>query len=96
MTTNPVADAMTIALTLRKAAGEEPVLYGCHPTHDFSGIDGRCMWCDCRPYGIHAPHRCPCAPKTCDHEVADGNRDDPSSAYCYLRPGHAGPHAYAP
>jgi len=29
-----------------------------HPSHDFTGIDGRCFWCDCRPYGRWAPHPC--------------------------------------
>lgn len=29
---------------------------------------------------------------TCLHEVSDGNRDDPSYAYCGLRRGHAGVH----
>ena len=29
-----------------------------HPTHSFTGIDGRCMDCDCRPFGRHAPHPC--------------------------------------
>lgn len=30
-----------------------------HPTHDFTGFDGRCMWCDSRPFGRHAPNPCP-------------------------------------
>lgn len=32
-----------------------------HPTHGFYGIDGRCIDCDCRPYGRHAPLPCPLA-----------------------------------
>jgi ribonuclease I len=28
----------------------------------------------------------------CDHERSDGNRDDPSHAYCGLAAGHAGDH----
>lgn len=28
----------------------------------------------------------------CGHEVSDGNRDDPSFAYCGLPQGHAGAH----
>jgi hypothetical protein len=30
-----------------------------HPSHSFTGIDGRCMDCDCRPRGRHAPNPCP-------------------------------------
>lgn len=29
---------------------------------------------------------------TCGAETSDGNRDDPSYAYCGLPPGHAGDH----
>lgn len=32
--------------------------------------------------------------KKCDHEVFDGNRDDPSYAYCDLPYAHAGDHHY--
>lgn len=32
--------------------------YGNHPSHNFTGIDGRCMDCDCRPFGRHAPNPC--------------------------------------
>jgi hypothetical protein len=31
---------------------------------------------------------------TCNHEICDGNRDDPSYAYCVLPWGHAGDHDY--
>lgn len=30
----------------------------------------------------------------CNHEVWDGNVDDPSYAYCDLRAAHAGEHHY--
>lgn len=30
--------------------------------------------------------------KTCNHEVHDGNQDDPSYAYCGEPAGHAGLH----
>lgn len=33
-------------------------LHANHPSHDFTGIDGRCYNCDCRPFGRHAPHPC--------------------------------------
>lgn len=29
-----------------------------HPSHNFTGIDGRCMDCDCRRFGRHAPYPC--------------------------------------
>lgn len=32
--------------------------------------------------------------KSCWHEIADGNRIDPSSPYCDLAEGHAGRHRY--
>ena len=30
--------------------------------------------------------------RDCGAEVTDGNRDDPSYAYCGMPAGHAGPH----
>lgn len=32
--------------------------------------------------------------RTCGASTWDGNRDDPSYAYCGLSPAHAGPHQY--
>lgn len=29
---------------------------------------------------------------TCNYEISDGNRDDPSYAYCGHNKNHAGPH----
>jgi hypothetical protein len=46
--------ALTIAARLNDGA-----TYANHPSHDFTGIDGRCMYCDCRPFGRHAPVACP-------------------------------------
>ena len=36
----------------------EGAFFGNHPSHDFNGEDGRCFFCDCRPFGRHAPHPC--------------------------------------
>jgi len=44
----------TIAAALNNGA-----TYANHPSHNFTGIDGRCMNCDCRPWGRHAPVQCP-------------------------------------
>lgn len=33
--------------------------FGNNESHRFTGIDGRCMHCDCRPYGRHASSPCP-------------------------------------
>lgn len=33
--------------------------------------------------------------KVCNHEIFDGNVDDPSYAFCYLPHGHAGEHHYS-
>lgn len=32
--------------------------YENHPSHSFTGEEGRCMYCDCRAYGRHAPNPC--------------------------------------
>lgn len=45
--------ALTIA-----AALNDGQTFSNHPSHDFTGIDGRCMNCDCRPFGRHAPRPC--------------------------------------
>lgn len=54
---NQTEAAMNIAATLN--AGR---IFANHDSHDFVGIDGRCMWCDCRAFGRHAPYVCPAAP----------------------------------
>lgn len=51
---NEIIDQLTIAARLNDGQ-----TFTNHPSHDFNGIDGRCMWCDCRPFGRHAPHPCP-------------------------------------
>lgn len=51
---NEIIDQLTIAARLNDGQ-----TFTNHPSHDFNGIDGRCMWCDCRPFGRHAPHLCP-------------------------------------
>lgn len=45
-----------IDVALRLTGG---TLHARHPSHDFTGFDGRCFWCDCRPGGIHSPNPCP-------------------------------------
>lgn len=54
---NPT-DALSIAAALNNGR-----IFANHDSHDFNGIDGRCYWCDCRPYGRHAPHPCDAAPQ---------------------------------
>lgn len=51
-----IVDAIAVATTLN-----DGVFYTNHPSHDFTGIDGRCYNCDCRPFGRHAPNPCPYA-----------------------------------
>lgn len=50
---NETTAAMNIAARLNDGA-----TYTNHPSHAFYGIDGRCMNCDCRPFGRHAPEPC--------------------------------------
>jgi hypothetical protein len=55
-------DQLMIIDAIYAGTGERPPLAPNHPSHDFNGFDGRCMWCDCRPFGRWAPHPCDAAP----------------------------------
>lgn len=55
----PVEDQIEVARRLNDGA-----FFANHPSHDFTGIDGRCFHCDSRPFGRHAPHPCPVNPST--------------------------------
>lgn len=50
---NEIINVMDIAARLNDGA-----VFVNHPSHNFTGIDGRCMNCDCRPFGRHAPEPC--------------------------------------
>jgi hypothetical protein len=50
---NNAIAALNIAATLNDGA-----TYANHPSHSFDWEYGRCMVCDCRPFGRHAPHPC--------------------------------------
>lgn len=65
MNINEMTDEALHALSLEIEAKEiasrlnDGMFFTNHPSHMFTGIDGRCMDCDCRPFGRHAPHPCP-------------------------------------
>lgn len=59
--TDEALHALSIEIEERHATAarlNEGIAYTNHPSHKFYGIDGRCMDCDCRPYGRHAPQPC--------------------------------------
>lgn len=53
---NNITDALDIAARLN-----DGMIYSAHPSHSFTGIDGRCMDCDCRPFGRWSPLPCDAA-----------------------------------
>lgn len=46
-----------------------------YATHDFSE-EGRCLWCDCRPWGVWANHPCGNAnmERTTRYELPEGGQ----------------------
>lgn len=61
-TPDPLAALAVIDAIYADAPEQRPALAPNHPSHAFGGEDGRCMWCDARPYGRHAPYACPFSP----------------------------------
>jgi hypothetical protein len=53
-TTQEVTNALSVAGRLN--GGD---IFQNHPSHHFIGFDSRCLYCDCRPFGRHAPKPCP-------------------------------------
>jgi len=50
---NNIVDQMDIAARLNDGA-----VFTNAPSHLFAGEDGRCVYCDCRPFGRWAPLPC--------------------------------------